>query len=378
MRRAVVCLPLGAALLGLALAPQPLPAQPAEAKTWDQTVSKAVGYLRRTQARDGSWGGAQAPGVTGLVVAGLMQTKAVGADDPMIEKAVKYIVGLRDPSGHLAGKGAATKLHNYVTSINVVALVSVDPVAHKATVDAATKFLRKLQWDEDEGKGPNSDFYGGAGYDSKSRPDLSNTQMFLEALKAGRVPRSDKAWKNAAFFVSRCQNLKGEHNNQPWAGKINDGSFVYTCALGGATKVIDKPGPDGALPGYGSMTWAGVKCLIYCGVPQKDERIQKALGWLREHYDLSTNAGMPKDRAEWGLYYYYLTMARSLDALGSDVFVDAKKARHDWRAELTTALARRQRADGSWLNEDKHWMETNPHLVTGYALLTLAHTRPRR
>ena len=53
----------------------------------------------------------------------------------------------------------------------------------------AVEFLKKLQWDEGEGKTPKDDFYGGAGYDSKSRPDLSNTQFFLDALKAAGVPQ---------------------------------------------------------------------------------------------------------------------------------------------------------------------------------------------
>ena len=53
------------------------------------------------------------------------------------------------------------------------------------------KFLKELQWDEGEGKTQKDDFYGGAGYDSKSRPDLSNTQFFLDALVAAGVPKDD-------------------------------------------------------------------------------------------------------------------------------------------------------------------------------------------
>jgi squalene-hopene/tetraprenyl-beta-curcumene cyclase len=179
-------------------------------------------------------------------------------------------------------------------------------------------------------------------------------------------------------FVSRCQNLKSENNDRPWAGKINDGSFIYTAALGGDTKVIDKPGPDGGLPGYGSMTYAGVKSLIYCGVSKKDERVQKAIAWLRKHYTVEGNPGMPKVRAHWGLFYYYHTMAKCLDVLGEDRFKDAKGVEHDWRADVTAALAKRQRADGSWVNDSAHWMEGNPQLVTGYSLMTLAYTKPKK
>jgi squalene-hopene/tetraprenyl-beta-curcumene cyclase len=346
-------------------------------KRWEQSVDRAVAYLRRTQAKDGSWGGKQAAGITGLVVAGLVRTGRVGPKDPMVAKALKYIESLADPKeGHLAGKGAGLKVQNYVTSVNVQALVAADRDGYKALIDRATKFLRKLQWDEDEGKKPDSDFYGGAGYDSKSRPDLSNTQMFLDALAAARVAKSDPAFKKALVFVSRCQNLKGEYNNLPWAGKINDGSFIYTCANGGDTKVQDKPNADGGLPGYGSMTYAGVKSLLHCGVKKDDERVRKALAWLRNHYTLERNTGMPRGRESWGLYYYYLTMASCLRLLGEEAFTDAKGTKHDWRAELTAALANRQRDDGGWANADGHWMESNPHLVTGYALSTLALCRP--
>jgi squalene-hopene/tetraprenyl-beta-curcumene cyclase len=383
-RYTVPALLVAAGVVGLTVPPERAPGQaPAKAKAgareWEQSVDKAVAYLRRTQAKDGSWGGAQAPGVTGLVVAGLMRTTRLGPKDPMVERALKYIESLRDPkTGHLAGKGAHVKLQNYVTCANVLALTSADPVGYKAVIDKASKFLRRLQWDEGEGKTRDSDFYGGAGYDSKSRPDLSNTQMFLDALVAARVPRDDPAFKKAAVFVSRCQNLKGEHNDQPWAAKIDDGSFIYTAATGGVTKVQDKPGPDGELPGYGSMTFAGIKSLLYCGVGKDDARVQKALGWVRKHYAVDRNPGMPKARAQWGLYYYYLTMARCLNLLGEDVVVDAKGARHDWRAELTAALAGRQRPDGAWVNDSGQWMESNAHLVTAYALLTLAECKPRK
>jgi squalene-hopene/tetraprenyl-beta-curcumene cyclase len=87
---------------------------------------------------------------------------------------------------------------------------------------------------------------------------------------------------------------------------------------------------------------------------------------------------MPKVRARWGLYYYYHTMAKCLDVLGEDYFVDAKGTKHDWRAELTAALAERQRKDGSWVNDNAHWMEANPHLVTGYALMTLGYCKPKK
>jgi squalene-hopene/tetraprenyl-beta-curcumene cyclase len=238
--------------------------------------------------------------------------------------------------------------------------------------------LRKLQWDEEEGKDRNSDFFGGAGYDSKSRPDLSNTQFFLDALVAAGVPKDDPAFQKAAVFVSRCQNLKGEYNDQSWAGKINDGSFIYSPAAGGQTKVMDGALPNGGLPGYGSMTYAGIKSMIYCGVNKDDPRVKKAYEWIQKNYTVDRNPGMPEQRAHWGLYYYYHTMAKCLATLGIDEVVDVAGKRHNWRADLIEALARQQQPDGSWRNDRDHWMEGDPNLVTGYALMALSYCKPQR
>ena len=97
-------------------------------------------------------------------------------------------------------------------------------------------FLKDKQWDESEGKGHDDPFYGGAGYGgNNSRPDLSNTAFMIEALRDSGLPADDPALQKALVFVSRCQNLKSEFNDQPWAGKINDGGFVYTAANGGSS-----------------------------------------------------------------------------------------------------------------------------------------------
>ena len=43
---------------------------------------------------------------------------------------------------------------------------------------------------------------------------------------------------------------------------------------------------------------------------------------------------------------------------------------------ITSALAKRQRSDGSWIN-DNHWLEADPNLVTGYALMALVYCKPK-
>jgi squalene-hopene/tetraprenyl-beta-curcumene cyclase len=349
-------------------------------KDWDAIIDKALAYCKKAQGEDGSWSGNASPGVTGVVLTGILTTGKLSAKDPMVEKGLKYVESLINPkAGHIAGKDPKNQLLNYVTCINVLALTAAERDSYKTVVKDATKFLRELQWDDSHGKPKTDDFFGGAGYDSKSRPDLSNTQFFLDALVAAGVPKNDPAFQKAIVFVSRCQNIKDkEYNDQPWAAKIDDGSFVYSAAGGGSTKVVDKPEADGSLPGYGSMTYAGIKSLIYCGLTKDDQRVKKAYAWIQKNYTVDRNPGMPKGREEWGLYYYYHTMAKCLEVLGLDEVVDANKVAHDWRADITAALAKRQEAEGSWKNSSDHWMEGDPNIVTGYALMALAHCKPKK
>src|SRR5262249_38697484 len=118
------------------------------------------------------------------------------------------------------------------------------------------------------------------------------------------------------------------------------------------------------------------KSMIYCGVSKDDIRIKKAFEWIRHNYTVDRNPGMPEARSQWGLYYYYNTMAKALDALGVDEIVDGKGVKHNWRADILHALAKRQHADGSWVNASV-WMEADPNLVTGYALMALSYCRPK-
>jgi squalene-hopene/tetraprenyl-beta-curcumene cyclase len=120
------------------------------------------------------------------------------------------------------------------------------------------------------------------------------------------------------------------------------------------------------------MTYAGLKSMIYAGVGPDDPRVKAAVAWIRKHYAVDTNPGM----GDAGLYYYYHTFAKALDAMKLDTIEDADGTQHAWREELLAELIKRQRPDGSWINDNSRWLEGDPNLVTGYALLSLAYCRP--
>jgi squalene-hopene/tetraprenyl-beta-curcumene cyclase len=61
-----------------------LPAKDAEEeKQWNETVDKAIAFLRKSQAEDGSFSKNLSVGVTGVVVTGLLGTGKVDVNDPM-------------------------------------------------------------------------------------------------------------------------------------------------------------------------------------------------------------------------------------------------------------------------------------------------------
>ena len=119
-------------------------------------------------------------------------------------------------------------------------------------------------------------------------------------------------------------------------------------------------------------TYAGLKSMIFAGLDKDDPRVKAALEWLRKHYTFDENPGM----GDAGLFYYYHTMAKALDVLGEETFADAAGKEHDWRKELADAVIARQREDGAWVNANARWMENDPNLVTAYAILALAYTKP--
>ncbi|MCA9101000.1 MAG: hypothetical protein KDA63_07625, partial [Planctomycetales bacterium] len=229
-------------------------------------------------------------------------------------------------------------------------------------------FIKGLQWD-DEVDGEANVSFGGAGYGSHQRPDLSNTSFLLDTLKSlGRGP-DDPAIQKALVFVSRCQNLESKYNTTEFANKNPDGGFYYTPAAGGNSQAGTTD--DGGLRSYGSMTYAGLKSMIYAGLDESDPRVEAATNWIRENYTLADNPGM----GAAGLYYYYHTFAKALDAIGADQLRDADGVEHDWRRELTQKLADLQQQDGSWTNDTTRWLEGDGNLVTAYVLLALDHCR---
>lgn len=343
-------------------------AKPAGVAEIKQAVDRAADYFKQAQAKDGSFSAAAGPGVTAMVATALLQSGR-SAQDPVVARALKYLEDFAREDGGIYADGSRYK--NYETCLAIAAFQEANQEGkYNKLLVGAEKFVKEQQWDGGEGHDISSMNYGGAGYGSHSRPDLSNTSFLVDALNTLGRGADDKALQKALVFISRCQNLEGGTNDSKFAGKVNDGGFYYTVAAGGSSPAGDTP--EGGLRSYGSMTYAGLKSMIYAGVTRDDPRVKAAYEWVQKHYTLAENPGM----GAAGLYYYYHTFAKALGTIGDATIQDADGKEHDWRADLTKQLLSTQGKDGSWVNATPRWLEGDPNLVTSYALMALSYCTP--
>ena len=337
-------------------------------RKYQKTVGLAIQFLAAQQSENGSLSPQIGIGPTALATLGLLRNGRTTID-PQVAKGLKYLEEYVQESGGIHMPGG--RIPTYETCIALVCFKEANRDGrYEKIIQNADAFIRGSQWDKSKNKDESDLYYGGVGYGGKTRPDLSNTAFLIDALKASAGSSDDKAIKDAMIFVSRCQNLESAHNTTQFASKVNDGGFYYTCVLG--KQEAERQTPNGGLRSYGSMTYAGLKSMIYAGLTKDDPRVKAALTWIRKNYDVKTNPGM----GEAGLYYYYHTFAKTMDVLGIDEIEDAKGIKHDWRRELTEELVRRQNDNGSWVNANTQWMEGDPNLATAFALLALSYCRP--
>jgi len=344
-------------------------------KEAENAIERGLRWLQKNQAEDGSW--MRYPAVTALAATAMMGSRRpeFGKDSPGTARALACVQRYIKPDGGIYDRDNAS----YNTSICILALMAANDPAYHDVIRRARQYLIRLQCDEGEGHSPDSPYYGGIGYGSTERPDLSNLQWALEALRFSEsleVEPSEKAagpdgtpvelvptvpkppsglhWAKAIKFLERCQNWK-ETNDQPWAG--TDGGFIY---LPGESKA------EGTRS-YASMTYAGLKSFIYAKVDKSDRRVQAAVNWIRQNYTLDENPPIGPQ----GLYYNYHTLAKALNAYGEEILTDAKGRGHDWRSELIAKLLSLQHGDGYWVNENGRWWENQRELVTAYTVLAL-------
>ncbi|MGC6418654.1 MAG: hypothetical protein ACON3Z_16135 [Bradymonadia bacterium] len=316
-----------------------------------RAVDKGLRYLRSKQSDDGSYGAHV--GMTAMTLLAFAESHRAYRyeDGPFIRLAADWVAKQARADGAITGDATPT----YNTALAITALNAVDRKRFDRLVKAGQNFLVKFQSDEDMKYRESDKFYGGIGYGGDERPDLSNLQYALDALKKTDYDPDSDVWAKAQKFVTRCQN-RSESNDQPWAG--NDGGFVY------APQVSN---PAGGTRSYGALSFAGLKSLILTRAKKDDPRVKAVWEWIRKNYDFTIHPGMNTTS-----YYYYLqTAAEALHTYGESIVPDEQGQPRLWSGDLIERMLFLQKKDGSWVNSDKRYWEGNPILVTARAVITL-------
>ncbi len=365
----------------------------------EKMVKKGVAYLKAQQDKaTGGWSvppkGPAFPAITALVMSGMLAEPGMGPGDESFARGLAFVLSKQQKDGGIYDQ----ILPSYNTAICLSMLSKVDTAQAKAAIKPAQDFLKGLQFGEGAVKSDahkespsvvtkDDPFYGGVGYGSKGRPDLSNLSWVLQGLHDSGVPGDDAAFQRAIVFLQRVQmvdEFKGmKINDMEYAKGSKQGGFIYSAGAGrenagkgeSMAGTIEETLDDGTkvsrLRAYGSMTYAGFKSYLYADLKRDDPRVLAALGWIKDNYTLKENPGAGMD----GFYYYVVTFAKAMRAYGEPIMEvqeeTGRMKKTDWREDLIKELATRQKSDGSFEVLDKRWMEDNSVLITAYSLNAL-------
>ncbi len=326
-------------------------------------------FLIKSQNRDGSWSRARMPGITALCIMALHEAPVdVKARDAAIEKGVKSILSFARENGSIApaAKGERGAYPTYNTALALLALGELKKPEHAKVLQAARRWLKAQQVLQKDAAS-----YGGFGYGEGrgGRADLSNTALALEALyyteyldrepfvKEGDVKRlteqNKKMWKDLETFLETCHNREKKDDDSS-SKALRNGSFSYI---------------PGKLMTSTSMTYAGLKSMLYAKLERNDPRVKITWSFVQTNYAVDQNPGQGQN----GFYSYMHNLAKALAAYGRDTIKLESGETADWRADLVKELAGRQKDDGSWQNAKGRFMESVPELASSYAMISIRH-----
>ena len=290
-----------------------------------------------------------------------------------IDQGAQYILKNQQANGSIIDPGKIPSFTTYKTSLSIIALAVIDKEKYQAAIKKAQDFLINAQYPESS----EVQLQGGWGYqerggEKKPNPNMSVMNQVLTALHASGLSEESETWGRAVEFLTKCQDLS-ETNTFRVTG--NGGGFSYSPIESKAGK---ETLPDGrqVFKSYASMTYAGLLSFIYAQVKKDDPRVRASYGWIQSHYNLDENIGLRTDAkpqlGKQGLFYYYHTFAKALDAYGEKVIVTKPDdAEHVWAQDLTERLIALQKDDGTWVNEVDRWFEGYELTATSYSLMCL-------
>lgn len=343
------------------------------------SLVRAAKFLASRQGEDGAW----RSGVHGSFKDGQSLSPLVMASMLFLQGydesgAIAFARGrayLFPRSPHDPPAGISFPIYTHSISIWVLGMQSEARDMHAMAPHLAA--LRALQLNRANGWSESDPHFGGWGYHHLPRKtangedapwgmphaNISATVFAIGALRLGRVPADDGAWRDVRFFVERCQNFSDASDRDT---RFDDGGFIFSPEDAAANKPgqagIDRSG-KARLHSYGSATADGVRCLVQIGLPQDHPRVIAARRWLIDHFETGRNPGTFNDDrqslAHATKYYWLWSAAHAMKRL------EVKEI--DWRGGITDELLKLQREDGSWKNDLSDGREDDPLVATSFA-----------
>jgi len=302
----------------------------------DQSVSKALRYLRRSQMSDGCWksdgfGNEKSAGVTGLCIMAFLSaghTASEGEHATAVANGIRWVLGRQKANGVIATDGDFEMYHHGICTLMLAEAVGMCPPDLAEDVRTALAKAVDVILRAQRREGVHN---GGWRYTVNSADaDLSVTGWQLLALRAAKnvgcdVPGS--SIDRAVMYVRRCFDE-------------NRGTFAYTIR--------------------GSLTvpcaGTGILGLELCGKDQ--HRARESL--RAAAYVLRNPIAFEQPHCFYGLYY----CSQAMFQLGDNYWVSYRTRLHD-------LLLRNQRGDGAWVGNDGEARRVGAGYTTAMAVLAL-------
>lgn len=346
-------------------------------------------WLSQQQLENGAWPhasqavigeqGKPNPAVTGLALSALSLTKEGRAKyAAQIAKGLAYMISCETPNGYLAEAGDAMKYGNFATAYAIIVMCRVDKAKYGDSIKKFVAYFEKSQIGERHGFEPYDWPYGAWDYydDIRPRPmraDIVLASLVIEALHAAEVPKDAPVMQHALKYIKLCQNWKDDPNQ---LGDRDDGGFFFTPREGKAGEEEIGGGGNLRFKSYGSVTCDGIRSLLHLGEAKDSSRVKVGLDWIASNYGLDLVPGfrpnMAVDFAHGLRYYYYMSMAKTMQTCGEEVLKTPQGNEIKWMSDLAAYVAGLQRPEGSWANGVTVMNEDDPIFATGMAIHALA------
>jgi len=242
-------------------------------------VMRALRYIKKNQAKDGSWGKANKPPMTALALLSFLahgDTPVSPEFGETVESAIRFLIDAQQANGHFKGADG----HDYTQPIVAYALaeafaVTKIPSLKEATIKAVRPIIK--------GQNPS----GGFNYNLKptTRDDSSYMAWCVQALKASKM---------AGLYgdidgLKECMTKSIAGFKKNYGEKDGYGGFGYT-SKGNASS---------------GLTGAGVLCLQFLGASNTRE----CKGGLKGLSKWDFNWETPM-KGSFLYYMYYTTQAK--------------------------------------------------------------------